>query len=398
MIKKDHLYLLLGFLWNLDYLLGVFNIGIQGIFVLYAFICLLLFLLNDDLRARCHPTKGLLMILVFLIPVLLVPLHPFSEYAGYKSFFFLVKCGTIAFLPLLLKERILLFVKGYWIACMVFLSLVFLRSLPMITEVSVNNRIEIGHLNPIWISRLVMEGLLLTIIVFRKSRLALIYFLGSLIVFYVSGSKGPFVSGLLILAFYFIRSRKISFKYLIPAFMVTVMLLGAGYRTLTTNTYIQQRFLRLVPENASKKIVEKSRIVVWPKSVEKISETPFRRLLTGYGFGNYSEFYPGKPIFRFYPHNLILELLIECGLLYLFLFAVFIYAFHYKNMFSWLFWYSLLNAMFSGDILLNERLFLYLSLMYVYQLYPTGEIAEPAGPEDTKNPDHDQTKDSLSYL
>ena len=67
---------------------------------------------------------------------------------------------------------------------------------------------------------------------------------------------------------------------------------------------------------------------------------------------------------RFYPHNIVLELLVEFGLLPTLL--TLIYAgqllIKSKSMYKYIFLYFIVNSMFSGDLILNEYIYFYLGM------------------------------------
>ena len=370
MLSKHKLFTAFGFLWNLNYLLGAFGFEVKGVFIIYIVLLLLVFLINGDGKVTLNKWTGILLLLVFLLPILFVKSVSISEYSQYKTIFFLLKCGPIVLFPLFLKEYIMSFIKGYWIACFIFLCIVAMKSIPFIADASVNNRFQIGLLNPIWISRFIMEGLLITIIVLKKKRIVFYYLLLSLPVFYVCGSKGPFLAGIFSFITYLFFNKKIFKQKAI--ILVSVFLLGfmvPKVLDFSDGSYITQRFLRAVPDKASKSLIEESRVVVWPTSLLKLRDVSVQKLLFGHGFGRYGDFYYNNTTFRFYPHNLLLELLIECGIIYLIIFFLYILSFHSVNVFSYLFYFSFFNAMFSGDILLNESIFLYLSLTFAYKVY-----------------------------
>lgn len=115
---------------------------------------------------------------------------------------------------------------------------------------------------------------------------------------------------------------------------------------------------------------------MWPESINKILNEDFESLIFGNGIGSFPVFYYGYNYdSRSYPHNIVLEILIENGLLFLLVILYILWKIlrKSKSPLFLLFYYYLLNAAFSGDLLLNEYVFLYLFLSIVHNKYYTNE-------------------------
>lgn len=116
---------------------------------------------------------------------------------------------------------------------------------------------------------------------------------------------------------------------------------------------------------------EQLRIKFIKNSLEFWSDAPF----LGFGIGSWPVLYNDVDK-RQYPHNILLEILVELGLVGLFLFiALIIYSFSFflpfnsigyypmKILILMLFFNTLLNSMVSGDIPDNRLLFFSIGLM-----------------------------------
>ena len=266
--------------------------------------------------------------------------------------------------------------KGYLWSSLIFIFLIITHVIPSLGSFSVNNRLSFDGLNAIWIARFAFEGLLLSLIVFndlkifRKKFIILILIVLTLLIAYSTGSKGPLLSAILIVVYYFLgKYNKFKYKRLVFGCLIfaSIYIFSKNYSNITEDSYLSQRFMQTIPDGVSEEVYEKSRGVVWIQTIDKISDLDFN-LFFGEGFGNFSFFYLGREVYRFYPHNLFLELLVEGGIIYLLVFLLLVKKFHQNNKFKFLFYYAFLNSIFSGDILLNETVFLYLAIMFNYQI------------------------------
>ena len=374
MIKSKTVFSYLGFIWNLSYLIGTFNIEFKGVTLLYISILLVTFLINSKKKWVRVENSLSLPLIFFLYPVVAFFFHPITDYAEYKILSFIFKCGVVFLLPFQLKHNIYSFMKGYLWSSLFFILLIIIHVAPSIGGFSVNNRLSFDGLNAIWIARFAFEGLLLALIVFndlkifRKKFIILALTVLTLLIVYSTGSKGPLLSALLIIGGYFFgKYNKFKHQKIVFVCLIFAFIFSKNYLNITEDSYLSQRFMHIIPDEVSDEAYEKSRGVVWIETVQKVIELDFN-LFFGEGFGNYSFFYLGREVYRFYPHNLFLELLVEGGIIYLFVFLLLVKKFHKNNKFKYLFYYAFLNSMFSGDILLNETVFLYLAIMFNYQI------------------------------
>jgi hypothetical protein len=378
-MSRINLYIILGFIFGTSTLiLGIFP-EIKGVTLIPIFILLILFVVHKSIKTP-------VTLLIFLILIVLFTLINYfsftkTEYSNYKVIMILVKLIPMILIPMLLKEKIIEFISGYAIAgtlTILYIVIIFLSNHDLIGS---NSRIYIGNLNPIWISRIIFELIILVGIYFNKKTYAFVLLLCSLPVVYYSGSKGPLFSFFIILFIHQINKiqnlpfqRKIFYhSIIIILILVSVFLISYLLKELDQNSYLVQRFFRAVPDYAIGENYETSRVVVWPRTLILIKQNFFKIIFTGYGIGNYSYLYYGNIINdRIYPHNIILEFIVEYGLIFttiLVTLLILLLKTFSANNFKYLLFYCILNSMVSGDIILNEYIFFYLSSMVIFTLY-----------------------------
>ncbi|TDB58645.1 O-antigen ligase family protein [Arundinibacter roseus] len=365
----------LGFLFGMPTIvLGIYP-DISGISLLPVLIFFILVL--SKRKSIILPVKLVVFIFLFIFFVTLSYFYSNkTDYSTYKLFMIYIKVIPLIFIPILLGKDLPNFINGYVLAG--FISVLFLFSTLLLGANSnaLNNRIYIGKLNPIWISRNLCELILLVGLILNNRKGAIIILLIGTPIIYLSGSKGPVLSMILVF-FYSIFNQIFSLPKEKKIFSLIIAILFFGsimffsfelINRLDTNSYLVQRFFRAVPDYARGETYETSRVVVWPRTIFLIIENFPKILFTGFGMGDFSFFYSGIIINdRIYPHNLILELIVEYGILFtLFIFASIFNIWHNNNSsFKFLLLYFFLNSMVSGDLILNEFIFFYLSCMTV---------------------------------
>ena len=190
-------------------------------------------------------------------------------------------------IPFILKDRFDRFLLGYAIPLIIFLPITFAASLPIVGSVNVNDRLEIGIFNPIWISRAVFELLLLGIIVFSFKRLYLVLILLVAVpTVYAAGSKGPLLSFLLVLFLWFLNEICVTRGQRTKLVLfVGLLAIGAAAAavSISTDSYFYQRFLLQVPDGSES--IDQSRGVVWPLVIDKIINQNLEHTLLGHGLG-----------------------------------------------------------------------------------------------------------------
>jgi len=280
----------------------------------------------------------------------------------------LLKFNTLFLIPQLLKkDNILSFAKGLFVLLFFVTLLFFSYSFRSLGSFDYNNRLELGILNPIWISRVCLEMFLLYLLFLRptiiKSSLLLFIIIP---IIYASGSKGPVVSFLFTLILFYFRSKKWSFINFKSIIFLLILIFGYFY-LMQFDNYFVQRFLILTPEAIDPNSLQESRAYFIPLIVVNFFKSDFITILFGAGVGNTSKiFYSNYVNDRFYPHNILVEILCEFGIIVLFVLIILTVLFYVRNKsgFKYVFVYFVFNAMFSGDIILNEFIFLYAGLAF----------------------------------
>ncbi|HEY0612427.1 MAG TPA: O-antigen ligase family protein [Chitinophaga sp.] len=366
---------ILGFFFNSWYMLEVFQLPVAGVSFIYLVIAGVLLILTKPETVKVHGRFILFISLFLLFFLISFPFFNKSAYSYYKFMMIFAKVPALTMIPFFLGKNFRSFFWGYVVALMMLVLLLTLTWSRVATEATtVNSRIGVGVLNPIWISRLIFEMILVSAMILKigKKKLMLVI-AGCLPIIYMSGSKGPIVACLIAWFLHSFRFNRSKWKVIV----LGIFLLVTGYVTYLTvgldeNSYFVQRFLRIVPDESSDDIKEESRSVVWPKTIGKLADGSTASLLLGHGIGSFPEFYYGYHTDdRVYPHNFLLELIVEEGLLFT-LFVTFCFFYFYrkaKGNFKYLFIFYFINSMFSGDIILNEQVFLYLSFMAMSKIY-----------------------------
>lgn len=374
---KLNAYIVAGFIAYLSCLLGLF-LNIAGASA-FPYLSLFVILAKNKDKQIIIPLLAFVLILImsteYISLYLFIPVY--TEYSSYKISMLFVKIVPWFIIPFVLKDKIYDFILGIWFCLFLQIIIVSIIAIKNIHQINLNNRLEVGVINPIWISRSAFELCMLTyyIGIFSSKKLYTFLFVAALIITYASGSKGGIFSFLIIYVLWIFK--RFTLKKKIIAGVFGILFLTILINTISKDSYIYQRFFSVMPESSSKESLEESRIVIWSESIMKMGEEDFSSLLFGHGIGSFPNFYyDSDDIGRSYPHNIVLEVLIENGLIFLILICCITYALirKCKSPLLLLFFYYLINAMFSGDLLLNEYLFLYLFLSIAHQKYLSNEI------------------------
>jgi len=214
----------------------------------------------------------------------------------------------------------------------------------------------IGTGNPIWFARYVAD--LTFVIIFysfftKKINISFLFaLLLGISLLLEAGSRGPFLSLFLISTYAFIKLNP-SKKKIIYFFLAFSLIFIAPF---------------IVPKILDFNIFSiYARLDLYQKSIYYILDNPF-----GYGFGSFGLLYTGEDV-RFYPHNIILEVFVELGIIGMFMFILLIYhgfkSHSTTNIFFYLFLIAFINAQFSGDLASNSYMFVYLFLSVLYKRY-----------------------------
>lgn len=234
---RVNLFYIVGFLININYITEPLGISVQGYSFIYPILLIIAIIANDfKLNSSLH---NYIILIFFLITYYFISffLSDLAEYSVYKTVMFFLKIVPFLLLPLFIKDSVYSFFKGYFISLLVAFFLILFYSIKYLPHVSLNNRLEIGNLNPIWIGRLVIELYLIVLLIFNKvpRSIKIFLFFSGLIVLYVCGSKGPIVAGLLIFIIYIGKRISSALKVF---FLLIFVIIGV----------ISFRYINMIPQ------------------------------------------------------------------------------------------------------------------------------------------------------
>ncbi|MBN1348202.1 O-antigen ligase family protein [candidate division KSB1 bacterium] len=236
--------------------------------------------------------------------------------------------------------------------------------------------------NPIFLARSLGISGLCAFFLLVKTRGIFLKFLilASLPILFIpmiwSGSRAPFAGMILILfLFYLLQPSEPLFRKIIVS---SIGLVGAIFFLAIFASQIAARLVTPVAQDTSTAF----RFIAWIQAAEQFMGAP----LTGIGTGSFFLDNPIIPLI--YPHNLALELACEHGIIGLILISAFIYIsiksgfqnikyyaqaesnqyLQLSIMVLCLFFYSLMNSMFSGDITYNYLVWLTAGFIRVMHL------------------------------
>jgi hypothetical protein len=363
-IKTDLSYTLLGFILYSFYVVGALVSSIEGVSIVFAIVFFTLLVVNHD-NIRINYNLFYFVFYINFIIFLSFLLSEYSLYSQYKLFFLLYKFNLLIFIPFFIPlNKVISFIYGIIFALMLAIIIFLFFSVQNFTIFDSNNRLEVGILNPIWISRISLEFLLLILLIVRP-KFKTIIFLGSLIliILYASGSKGAIISFLITILFLIFKDSKTSTKILsFFTLSVSFILFLVFLSSFIESDYIKERFFTLIPEGNEQKLLEDNRAVFIPFLINNFFESNLITILFGSGLGNSGFFMFGSNFnIRYYPHNSIVEILLELGLINLIVILYITVKFIISNnsVFVYLLIYFIINSLFSGDFILNEFVFLY---------------------------------------
>lgn len=227
-----------------------------------------------------------------------------------------------------------------------------------------NRAVNFGVLGPITFGWLCGMAYLLCLLKEKRN------LINSLMIFYFfflvlwTGSKGPLFGVLIISAFYY---KKILGKKIITKVIVTFIILVGIFALIRFKDDVRalSAIVALLedPEGYSTGLGSGSfgaRIEYAKKSFDMIAQYP----ITGVGFGAWGIHSDGL---HEYPHNIILELISETGVLVFLLFLLLVLSFKTKGVFRILGVYGMITLLFSGDFSYFRYTFFPLLLAsYVY--------------------------------
>lgn len=257
--------------------------------------------------------------------------------------------------------------------------IVFLFTYNGISSFTLNSRLQLGEINTIWLSRLFGEVLIIGLILMNK-RLLIKYILMLIFILLMitTGSKGPLISffiSIIVVKLFSVNIKKVNYniiikKYFNIMFFLIALILFIKYVffEMFDLNFLLSRF-SLVSSEAN--YGEYSRINLAQSAINYFVLNP----LFGNGLGSFAVMHSGYDI-REYPHNIILELLSELGIIGLFLlmFPILNITISFLKrlksgseiliLTSALFLFYMINSMFSGDLgFSNIKLFFFMGLL-----------------------------------
>ncbi len=229
-----------------------------------------------------------------------------------------------------------------------------------------------GGLNPIWVGRYLGFLFLMTLfVVKKKSRNLLLYGFMLILFLYMvaSGSKGPIISlvcGCLIL----FANDKISVNIKVIFFLILIF--AALYLLLYAIDFFSTSFYVTRFSGNSPSAGEREDLIDIALKFSGIVT-----FLFGTGTGNFGYVIKHTDA-RFYPHNIVVELYYENGIISLIILALIYisvikdYTLIFKSkklrMLCALLIYFTMNSMFSGDLPSNEYFFIFYILFHLEKL------------------------------
>jgi O-antigen ligase len=280
-----------------------------------------------------------IIFLIYFFIRAFIPGEGFSEYGLFKLVVFFLKGVLPSALFIiwldnreeeLQKLELIFFIFG------LFLSLLTVYNYFIFHEA----RTSVLGINPIWLARYIAIGLIalvnLSFKYYYKILLGIIMFMGML----PTGSRGPLLILILVLLIRIILYLKEKYPgrgYLVLLVVVLILV----------SVIIYQDFFTRGSENILEEHNVRVRIDLYREAFADFMNNP----ISGSGSGSFNY------QIHNYPHNIILELLAETGLIGLILFF---YAlkpgetFNFKNRFSDYFVFAFLASLVSGDIAKNS--------------------------------------------
>ena len=315
---------------------------------------------------------------------------PSPNYGWQKIMRFIVFNTTMFITPIIIiksigdSKRILLWFRNLLIVIVVTMMGYILYFLVISSGISLLIRVSILGANPITVGSFLGIGAGMMVILISRSAykywLLYIPILGMLIIAIIAtGSRGPLLSflfGVLLFGIFFEKANQkqlllffsFSIVFLVIALLVLPENLTGRYLNYTTGDLVIQR------EGVKRLSTIAMRLQYWELSVTEWLHS-IKTVLIGVGSGGFSSFFILRD-YKFYPHNMFVEVLLELGLIGLSLLVIFWYKitrilFYIKKIESisiisamWIVVaiISFLGAQFSGDINGNRVVWMFAAI------------------------------------
>ncbi|WP_425538137.1 O-antigen ligase family protein [Microaceticoccus formicicus] len=295
----------------------------------------------------------ILPILILLIPTSII--NPIDSFKLARIIIYTFSFTLIGVNLFNIKENILLFMKllALWGFILALLSI-------GLGQKAQDNRLSLFGSNPIWLSREIGITVIYLYLLYLTNKISIFQFLlFSIIPIFAmirTLSLGPMISlflCLIILTFIFdVRNKNFRLFYVIPIIIVVLIIM---FR------FLPKELLSRYIGNSESNLSRNYRMQMYVLCINLISKYPL-----GIGIGQFYRYSPYY--FLTYPHNIILEALVEGGWLFgtYIIYTIFSsLRYFYKNIFSdysllyvfSIFSFSVLNSMVSGDLLSTKLIF-----------------------------------------
>jgi O-antigen ligase len=345
------------------------------IYLFFIILGLIVYCFKENIKIKLQLSLPQLLSL-FLLGVLVFG-YTYStnpSYAIRKIAFYILFNLALVFVPLLLaKEQNRIYNIGYWIYILGIIFGIITTIIAMNSQQSVRFHAS-ENINPIWLARSLGVSIIFSFFVImnlKRRFLKLIVLFSNFVMLFPmirSWSRAPFIGLLGSLLLMLVLQPKIKESYKI---ILGAVFLAAGLFLLrAAPNQIASRMQTPVTEEWSAAF----RLLAWYKAFGFFMQSP----LLGIGTGSFKLDLPFTPFL--YPHNLVLEMACEngvIGLLLIILFLSFTFFLGIKTIRKALvfkekqlaivllaaFTYTAWNAMFSGDISSNESVWLYSGLI-----------------------------------
>lgn len=239
-------------------------------------------------------------------------------------------------------------------------------------------RMTVEGINPIWLARSFVTAALCCLMLPVKNRALKIF--GAIIFMLAvlpTGSRGPLIAGIFGFGLYFWiknksqknRNTKAFFTILALSFALALSLPSLAPKV---NDYLSR-------DSKKGAFEESGRIQLFSVALSDYANSP----VVGVGFGNYGRGYGQRRIIsgselRYYPHNIVLEVLSELGTIGFILFLIVLrpgrYYYKVTNIYQLLFLVYLVFSMTSGSIVANSGVMIFATLARLAFRYPTRSI------------------------
>ena len=333
------------------------NLGIDITLLLALILVLKIVLFNKITIKKIFYTPIMLFLVFYIWMIMTLTFSSSVEYLFNKIFLFLTNILAFVF-PLFFFSKIeIKSLLNKFVLVSTPLSIWFIFFiLPNMYLNEIYNSVSATYLIVSLYSGMnILMLLLLKVKLFKNSYINLLFIILNIVVLILSGGRGGLVLAFLVLTIFVFFKLKLKQLKLILTSTSLIILSGFIIVNFISQTKYSELFersimrLELLTEfngfNSGGNSVE-VRTEMISFSYEKIFHSP-TSLLFGYGIGSFSYEYTGIDG-RGYPHNLVLEILFELGLIGLLIFLTFsgVTLKHFKyTALSWIVFYLFLNSL-----------------------------------------------------